>query len=71
MSIKPSNILLINILITGAFYVAGFIALGSSYPTIDSSGEQIVYWLLSNGLNARFYAWTAAFFSLGLAIFDG
>ncbi|WP_444922346.1 hypothetical protein ACJJID_08565 [Microbulbifer sp. CnH-101-G] len=71
MSIKPSKILLINILITGAFYVAGFVALGSSYPTIDSSGEQIVHWFLNNGSNARFYAWTAAFFSLGLVIFGG
>ena len=34
---KPSQILLINILATGALYVAGFVALGGSYPTIDSS----------------------------------
>ncbi|WP_444901495.1 hypothetical protein ACJJIG_18700 [Microbulbifer sp. SSSA007] len=71
MSIKPSRILLINILMTAAFYVAGFVALGSSYPTIDSSGEQIVHWFSINELSARFYAWTAAFFSLGLAIFGG
>ena len=68
---KPSRILLINILATGAFYVAGFAVLGSSYPTIDSSGGEIVDWFAKNGASARVYAWAAAFFSLGLAIFGG
>ncbi|MCO1336879.1 hypothetical protein MO867_21355 [Microbulbifer sp. OS29] len=68
---RQSRILLINILLTGAFYVAGFVALGDSYPTIESSGEEIVDWLSANGTSARLYAWTAAFFSLGLAIFGG
>jgi hypothetical protein len=68
---KPSRILLITILATGAFYVAGFVALGGSYPTIDSSGQEIVEWFSHNGTSARLYAWTAAFFSLGLAVFGG
>lgn len=68
---KPSRILLTNILVTGAFYVASFVALGGAYPTIDSSGGKIVEWFAKNGANARFYAWTGAFFSLGLAIFGG
>ena len=68
---KPSRILLLNILATAALYVAGFVALGGSYPTIDSSGQEIIDWFSENGTNARFYAWTAAFFSLGLAIFGG
>ena len=68
---KPSRILLVNILATGAFYVAGFVALGGSFPTIDSSGQEIVEWFSDNGKSARIYAWTAAFFSLGLAIFGG
>ena len=32
---KPSRILLITILTTGAFYVGSFVALGSSFPTIE------------------------------------
>jgi len=68
---KPSRILLTNILVTGAFYVASFAALGGAYPTIDSSGGEIVEWFAKNGANARLYAWTAAFFSLGLVIFGG
>jgi len=63
--------LLINILATGILYVAGFVALGGSYPTIESSGRQIIEWFSNNGASARIYAWTAAFFSLGLAIFGG
>ena len=68
---KPSQILLFNILATGAFYVGSFIALGNSYPTIESSGQEIVEWFSSNGTNARTYAWAAAFYSLGLGVFGG
>jgi hypothetical protein len=68
---KPSNILLINILATAAFYVGSFAMLGSSYPTIDSSGPEILAWFTENGTNARLYAWMGAFVSLGLAIFGG
>lgn len=68
---RSSRFLLINILVTCAFYVASFVALGSGFPTIDSSGQEIVQWFSDNGTNARIYAWTAAFFSLGLAIFAG
>jgi hypothetical protein len=68
---KPSRILLINILATGAFYVGSFVALGGSVPTIDSSGQEIVEWFSDNGARARIYAWTAAFISFGLAIFAG
>ncbi|MCG8587376.1 MAG: hypothetical protein MI757_21940 [Pirellulales bacterium] len=68
---KPARILLINILATGAVYVASFVALGGSVPTIDSSGQEIVQWFDDNGARARTYAWMAAFVSLGLAIFGG
>jgi hypothetical protein len=68
---KPSRILLITILTTGVLYVAGFVALGGSYPTIDSRGQEIVEWFSDNGTRARIYAWTAAFVSLGLAVFGG
>ena len=68
---KPSRILLTAILTTGALYVGSFVALGNSYPTIGSTGQQIVEWFSDNGQRARIYAWTAAFVSLGLAIFGG
>lgn len=68
---KPSRILLITILATAVLYVASFVALGSSFPTVDSSGQEIVEWFSANGTRARIYAWTAAFVSLGLAIFGG
>jgi hypothetical protein len=68
---RPSRLLLINILATGALYVASFVVLGGSVPTIDSSGQEIVEWFSDNGARARTYAWTAAFISLGLAIFGG
>ncbi|MCR9087235.1 MAG: hypothetical protein NXH97_10875 [Rhodobacteraceae bacterium] len=63
------RLLLINILATCAFYVASFVALGSDFPTINTSGPEIVQWFSENGVKARIYAWTAAFFSLGLVIF--
>ena len=68
---KSSQILLITILATGALYVASFVALGGSVPTVNSSGQEIVEWFSHNGARARTYAWTAAFISLGLAIFGG
>jgi hypothetical protein len=61
----------VTILGTGALYVAGFVALGGAVPTIESSGAEIVEWFSGNGMRARIYAWTAAFISLGLAIFGG
>ncbi|MXN64911.1 hypothetical protein GR183_08325 [Stappia sp. GBMRC 2046] len=68
---KPSRILLIGILATGAFYVAGFVALGASFPTVDSTGKEVIEWFSNNGARARLYAWTAAFVSAGLAVFGG
>jgi hypothetical protein len=68
---KPSRILLINILATGALYVASFAVLGDAFPTIDSSGQEIVEWFSDNSTRARAYAWAAAFFSFGLTIFGG
>ena len=68
---KQSKILLYVSLATWAFYIAGFIALGNGFPTIESSGPEIVQWFTDNGSKARIYAWTATFFSLGLAIFAG
>jgi hypothetical protein len=67
----PSRILVINILATCALYVGGFAALGVSCPTVDSTGQEILEWFSDNGTNARVYAWTATFFSFGLAIFGG
>jgi len=66
---KPSRVLLIVVVATACLYVAGFVALGSSLPTVDSSGEEIVAWFSEHGARARAFAWTATFISLGLAIF--
>ena len=68
---SSSRILLLSILATAAFYIGSFVALGSAFPTIDSSGEEIVAWFSANGERARIYAWTAAFVALGLGIFAG
>ncbi len=68
---KAAHLLVINILITAALYVGSFVALGESLPTINSSGVDIVEWFTSNGVRARTYTWTAALFSMGLAIFGG
>lgn len=68
---KSGQFLLLNILATGALYIASFVALGSSVPNVESSGQEIVQWFSENALRARIYAWTAAFLSFGLAIFGG
>lgn len=68
---NSSRFLLVNIIATCAFYVGSFTALGNDFPTVATSGQEIVRWFSDNGTNARVYAWTAAFFSLGLTIFGG
>ena len=68
---RSSRILLITIVATAGLYIASFVALGGSVPTIESSGQEIVDWFSANAARARIYAWTAAFISLGLAIFGG
>lgn len=50
-------------------YIASFVALGSSVPTIESSGQDVVAWFTSNATNARAYAWTATFAALALTVF--
>lgn len=66
-----ARLLLLNILATCGFYVASFVALGNGFPTITSGGSEVVEWFTTHGPQARFYAWSAAFFSLGLMIFAG
>ncbi|MEM7146841.1 MAG: hypothetical protein AAF591_17045 [Verrucomicrobiota bacterium] len=51
------------------FYVASFAALGQAFPTVGSSGSEIVAWFTDNGTRALFYAWTAAFAALSLTVF--
>ncbi len=68
---NQSRILLLASLAMGLFYIAGFAALGDSFPTIDSSGEEIIDWFSTNGTGARIYAWTSAFLALSLAVFGG
>ena len=56
MNIRQSRVLLTVILVTATLYVAGFGALGSGYPTIDSTGEEIVEWFTLHGTRARTFA---------------
>ena len=67
---RPARaILLTSVVAWIVLYVAGFVALGSSVPTVESSGAEIVSWFSENRTNAQVYAWTAAFTSLALAVF--
>jgi len=68
---KPAVALLISGVGWIAFYVASFVALGGSVPTVESSGQEIVDWFTANPVNARIYAWTAAFAALALTVFGG
>lgn len=51
------------------FYTGSFMALGSSFPTIESTGQEVVDWFTDSGRNAQVYAWTAAFAALTLTVF--
>lgn len=50
-------------------YVGGFAALGSSVPTVDSTGEEVLAWFSDNKTGADAWAWTWAVSSLALAVF--
>ncbi|WP_346911424.1 hypothetical protein [uncultured Roseibium sp.] len=74
---KQSRLLLLNILTTASFHVSSFAVLGTSFPTLDWSGQDVLdwsgqdvlHWFTDNGPKARLYAWMGAFVSLGLTIF--
>ncbi|MCB1018263.1 MAG: hypothetical protein KDB10_24460 [Acidimicrobiales bacterium] len=53
------------------FYVASFTALGSSVPTVESTGDEVLAWFTANATNAQAYAWTATFAALTLTVFGG
>ncbi len=52
-------------------YSGGFVALGSSVPTVESTGDEILTWFTDNQANARAYAWTSTFAFLALVVFGG
>ncbi len=68
---KAPTVLLVSGVGWIVFYVASFTALGSSVPTIESSGQEIVAWFTDNATNAHAYAWTATFAALALTVFGG
>lgn len=68
---RASKVLLIVIVATGVLYLASFAALGSSPPTVESSGQEVVEFFTDDATGVRTYAWMAAFVSLGLAVFGG
>jgi hypothetical protein len=63
--------LLISGVVWIVLYVASFVALGNSVPTIESNGQEVVQWFTEHGTNAKIYAWTAAFAALALTVFGG
>jgi hypothetical protein len=71
MKTKAPVVLLVSGIAWIVFYVASFTALGSSVPTIESSGREIVAWFTDHATNAQVYAWTAAFAALTLTVFGG
>lgn len=68
---KPSILLLVTTIATGTLYVLSFVALGSGYPTVESSGQDIASWFAENSARARTYAWLSALVSLGYTVFGG
>jgi hypothetical protein len=50
-------------------YVGGFAALGSSVPTVESTGQEVLDWFSDNKTQADAFAWTWAVSSLALAVF--
>ncbi|MEM7192562.1 MAG: hypothetical protein AAF405_06770 [Pseudomonadota bacterium] len=68
---KQSHLLLFTIAATAALYVLSFVALGQAYPTVESSGQEIIAWFSQNGVCARTYAWMSALVSFGLTVFGG
>jgi hypothetical protein len=68
---KAAVVLLVSGVGWIVFYAASFTALGSSVPTVESSGQEIVAWFTANATNAQVYAWTATFAALALTVFGG
>lgn len=68
---RSSRVLLIVAVATGLLYMVSFVFLGSSVPTVESSGREVLDWFTDHGTNALLYAWSAAFVSLGLAVLGG
>lgn len=68
---RSSRVLLIAILVTAAMYIGSFAVLGDSFPSINSTGEEVIAWFSANATAARTYAWCGAFISLGLFIVGG
>ncbi len=66
---KAAIVLLVSGVGWIVFYAASFTALGSSVPTVESSGQEVVAWFGANSTNAQVYAWTATFAALALTVF--
>lgn len=67
---RPAKvILLVSVVGWIVLYVAGFAALGSSVPTVESTGEEVLDWFTDNSTKADTFAWTWALSSLALAVF--
>jgi hypothetical protein len=65
---KPQAVVLVAGIGWILFYIGSFAALGSSFPTVESTGQEIIEWFTDNKVNAQIYAWTAAFAALTLTV---
>ncbi len=68
---KTSRVIIVAGVLWILFYMGSFAALGSSVPTIASSGQDIVKWFTEYGTNARVYAWTTPFAAVALTVWGG
>jgi hypothetical protein len=67
---RPARlVLLVSTVAWIVLYIAGFAALGSSIPTVDSTGQEVLDFFTDNSTRADTYAWTWAFNSLTMAVF--
>lgn len=62
-----ARVLVAAAVLLGALYVAGAVALGTP-PHVTDSPERIAAWFFDHRDEARFYAWTAAFATLAVAV---
>jgi hypothetical protein len=59
---KPSRILLVTTMATGALYVVSFVALHRGHPGVETSGRELVAWFSENGAQVQAWFWAGLAF---------
>jgi hypothetical protein len=62
-----ARVLVLSAVLLGLLYASGAVALGAA-PQVSDSPESIAAWFVENRDAARFFAWTATFGTLAVAI---